>query len=375
MTSSSRRNTDLSPPPTGDIQQVYPDLARWLHLLYLRAGGSSTASLDDVGDLLANSTPDSGSAELLARMRRVEDSNSEATEQADSAIFALKLRELSERLDVVQISAEEIQHAARAVNATNTTITDDITTNATMYLTWVTAATGNLPQKVSSTKLAFNPFTGLLTATGFSGPLTGNVTGDVTGNAATVTTNANLTGPITSAGNATSVASQTGTGSKFVMDTNPTLISPVLGAATASSLVVTASLSADGSISKNATAGLKFQAVAGTSYDAALLTVGSTAYVWRVITGTARINFTDATDSTSSITGGGTFTGGLGVAKRINGGSTIRTGVYTVAALPAGTLGDRAMVSDASAPTFGAAVVGGGAVAVPVYYAAAWMVG
>lgn len=38
----------------------------------------------------------------------------------------------------------------------------------------------------------------------------------------------NLTGPITSVGNATSVASQTGTGSKFVMDTSPTINTPTL---------------------------------------------------------------------------------------------------------------------------------------------------
>jgi hypothetical protein len=42
----------------------------------------------------------------------------------------------------------------------------------------------------------------------------------------TVVTNANLTGPITSVGNATSIASQTGTGTKFVVDTAPTLASP-----------------------------------------------------------------------------------------------------------------------------------------------------
>lgn len=42
----------------------------------------------------------------------------------------------------------------------------------------------------------------------------------------TVTTNANLTGPITSVGNATSIASQTGTGTKFVVDTSPTIITP-----------------------------------------------------------------------------------------------------------------------------------------------------
>lgn len=40
------------------------------------------------------------------------------------------------------------------------------------------------------------------------------------------TTNANLTGPITSVGNATAIASQTGTGTKFVVDTSPTIITP-----------------------------------------------------------------------------------------------------------------------------------------------------
>lgn len=63
-----------------------------------------------------------------------------------------------------------------ATNATNTAITDDTTTNATMYPTWVTAATGNLPQKVSSSKLFFNPSTGTLTSTIFAGALSGNAT-------------------------------------------------------------------------------------------------------------------------------------------------------------------------------------------------------
>ena len=50
-------------------------------------------------------------------------------------------------------------------------------------------------------------------------------------------TNANLTGPITSVGNATSIASQTGTGTTFVMNTSPTLVTPALG--TPSALVGT----------------------------------------------------------------------------------------------------------------------------------------
>lgn len=53
-----------------------------------------------------------------------------------------------------------------ATNATNTAITDDAATATAVYPTWVTANTGNLPQKVTSTKLSFVPSTGALTATG-----------------------------------------------------------------------------------------------------------------------------------------------------------------------------------------------------------------
>lgn len=59
--------------------------------------------------------------------------------------------------------------ATTATNATNVGITNDTTTNATMYPTWVTATTGNLPTKTTSTKLTFNPSTGVLAATTFSG--------------------------------------------------------------------------------------------------------------------------------------------------------------------------------------------------------------
>jgi len=55
---------------------------------------------------------------------------------------------------------------------------------------------------------------------------------DITGTPAAL----NLTGPITSVGNATSVASQTGTGSTFVMSNSPTLVTPNVGIATATSV-------------------------------------------------------------------------------------------------------------------------------------------
>jgi hypothetical protein len=52
----------------------------------------------------------------------------------------------------------------------------------------------------------------------------------------TVVAPSNLTGPITSVGNATAVAAQTGTGSTFVMQSSPTLTTPNIGVATATSI-------------------------------------------------------------------------------------------------------------------------------------------
>lgn len=95
--------------------------------------------------------------------------------------------------------------------------------------------------------LASNVLASSLTSVGTLTNLTvtNPIAGSITGNAATVTTNANMTGPITSVGNATSVASQTGTGTTFVMSTSPTLITPVLGVASATSIAAV-SLSATG---------------------------------------------------------------------------------------------------------------------------------
>ena len=79
-------------------------------------------------------------------------------------------------------------------------------------------------------------FDGTVTSDAFAGPLTGNVTG----NADTVTTNANLTGHVTSSGNAavlgsftsaqlkTALSDETGSG-YAVFATSPTLVTPALG--------------------------------------------------------------------------------------------------------------------------------------------------
>lgn len=66
---------------------------------------------------------------------------------------------------------------------------------------------------------------------------------------------------------------------------------------------------------------------------------------------------------------GGTLTGPLTAPQ-------LRTTVFTVATLPAGVTGSRAAVNNALGPAFGAAVVGGGAVTIPVFFnGAVWVVG
>lgn len=75
-----------------------------------------------------------------------------------------------------------------------------------------------------------------------SGTSSGTNTGDqtnISGNAATVTTNANLTGPIASSGNATSITAQTGTGTTFVMQASPSLTTPNINVATGTGLILT----------------------------------------------------------------------------------------------------------------------------------------
>jgi hypothetical protein len=61
-------------------------------------------------------------------------------------------------------------------NASGLAITDDTTTNATRYLTFTSVSTGSITgADVSSTKLAFNPSSGILTTTGLAGDLNGSV--------------------------------------------------------------------------------------------------------------------------------------------------------------------------------------------------------
>jgi hypothetical protein len=66
-------------------------------------------------------------------------------------------------------SAGTVTNATRATNSNNSLVVNDTTTSGTFYPVWVGGTSGDQAIKVSSTKLSFNPSTGILTATGFSG--------------------------------------------------------------------------------------------------------------------------------------------------------------------------------------------------------------
>ena len=123
-----------------------------------------------------------------------------------------------------------------ATVATTVTVADE-SSDTTCFPVFVTAATGNLAPK-SGSNLAFNSGTGILTATGFAG----DITGDLTGNADTVTSgvytsnNLSVMAATTSAQLAGVISDETGSGA-LVFATSPVLVTPALG--TPSALVGT----------------------------------------------------------------------------------------------------------------------------------------
>lgn len=116
--------------------------------------------------------------------------------------------------------------ANRAV-VTNSGGSLSVATTTSTEIGYVNGVTSSIQTQLNSKQASGNYITAL----------TGGVTASGPGSAAaTVVTNANLTGPITSVGNATAVAAQTGTGSTFAMQTSPSLTTPTIGVATATSI-------------------------------------------------------------------------------------------------------------------------------------------
>jgi hypothetical protein len=102
--------------------------------------------------------------------------------------------------------------ATTATTAIEVAVVDE-STDTTCFPLFVATATGSVQPK-SGTNLSFNSNTGVLTASGFAGALTGN--------ADTVTTNANLTGDVTSSGNVSTIADGKVNEAKLHVSNTPT---------------------------------------------------------------------------------------------------------------------------------------------------------
>ena len=83
----------------------------------------------------------------------------------------------------------DTEWAAVPAGAVPTTITVADTTDTTCSVAFFESATGDLAPKTDA-GATYNAATGVLTATGFAGPLTGNVTGNASGSAGSATGNA-----------------------------------------------------------------------------------------------------------------------------------------------------------------------------------------
>jgi hypothetical protein len=110
----------------------------------------------------------------------------------------------------------------------------------------------------------------------------------------------NLTGPITSTGSATSIASQTGTGTKFVVDNTPTLITPVLGVATATSINGTTIPSSKTLVATDST---QYVVPSQTGNSGKYLTTDGTTSSWGTVAG-----YSAPTLGSTSIASGATVT-------------------------------------------------------------------
>lgn len=170
-----------------------------------------------------------------------------------------------------------------SINARSTATTWDGTHNGAFlaFFTTADASTtvteqlrlqGSGGLSVGNANLATDGGAGVVVATSFTGAGTGLTGTAASLTAGTVTTNANLTGPIASSGNATSITAQTGTGTTFVMQASPT----ITGSLTLSS----AGFITSGSLSAAAwtTNGVRTQMAAASYTDTSSSGTVSTAY-------------------------------------------------------------------------------------------------
>ena len=138
-------------------------------------GQAEYASLD-ANDLGEGTVPDARFPSTLPALNGSALTNLNGSNIASGTIAAARVATLNQ------------DTTGTAAIATTITVADE-SSDTSCNVLFATAATGNLAPK-SGTNLTFNSSSGVLTATGFAGALTGNVTGNASGSSGSCTGNA-----------------------------------------------------------------------------------------------------------------------------------------------------------------------------------------
>jgi hypothetical protein len=179
---------------------------------------------------------------------------------------------------------------------------------------------------------------------------------------------------------------QTGTGS-WVRATSPTLVTPALGSASATTVAIGGATLGSDALAVTGTATISGTVSTGTIVSTGSVNTGSTGGFTAGTTGFLRFGgtrarITSSADGVIDVTNSASTNSvslTVGASNLLTTNGPLKTLVTTVTLLPAAAtvgVGARAFVTDALTPAWGSAVVGGGAVSVPVYSTgSAWNVG
>jgi hypothetical protein len=180
------------------------------------------ASLDSVGKIPTSQLPPVAIAETYV-----------VSSQAAMLALPSDIGEIAIRTDVSKSfiltasPASTLGNWQELLTSDAVTSVDGLTGNVSLASTYVNVSGDTMTGALA---MGTNKITGLGTPTNSADAATKNYVDTA------AIAPSNLTGVITSVGPATSIASQTGTGSTFVVQDTPTLTTPVLGVATATSI-------------------------------------------------------------------------------------------------------------------------------------------